>query len=581
MSIISIFALLGGLALFLYGMNSMSAGLEKMAGGKLEQILLKMTSNRFVALSVGLVITTVIQSSSALTVMLVGLVNSGIMQFGQTIGVLMGSNIGTTVTAWLLSLAGIESDNIFINMLKPTNLSAILATVGIVLIMLSKKEKKKNIGEIFIGFAILMFGMNMMSGAMEPLAESETFVSLMTAFRNPFLALLAGALITCIIQSSSASVGILQALSLTGGITYSMAIPIIMGQNIGTCITAILSSLGASKQAKKVAVVHLSFNIIGTLIFLIPFIILNATLDLAFADTAISPFMIAIIHSIFNIATTFLLLPFTKQLEKLANRIIPTAETVNSGPHLDDRLITIPSVAVGSAFENTVEMSSLASDALKRSLNLMPDFDEKVAEQIKDLEERIDKYEDRLGTYLVKIAGEDLSDADSHKVTMLLRAINDFERIGDHACNLVKAAREMNDKKLSFSDDANKELRLLSDALCEILDLTSSAFVSENSEVAAKVEPLEQVIDKLIYVIKNRHIDRLQKGNCTIELGFILNDLLTNYERVSDHCSNIAVAIIETAHGSFKTHEYLHAVKNEAGGSFEQDYKDFSSRYAL
>ncbi len=581
MSIFSIFTLFGGLAFFLYGMNVMSAGLEKMAGGKLEQILLKVTSNKLVALVVGLCVTMVIQSSSALTVMLVGLVNSGIMKFGQTIGVLMGSNIGTTITAWILSLAGIESDNVFINLLKPTNLSAALAAVGIVLISFCKNEKRKNMGEIFVGFGILMFGMDLMSGAMEPLAESEAFKNFMTAFTNPFLAVAAGALITCVIQSSSASVGILQALSLTGGITYGMAIPIIMGQNIGTCITAVLSSLSATKEAKKVAVVHLSFNILGTVIWLIPFVIISGIFDFALLDSTISPVAIAVFHTIFNVSTTFILLPFTKQLEKLANKIIHSEPVVKKYPKLDDRLLTVPSVAVGTAFDYTVEMSKLSINSFRDAISLFDGYEQSKEDAIKATEDIIDKYEDKLGTFMVKLAHEQLNVADSRQISKMLHTINDFERLGDHACNLVKVSREMHDKKVSFSSEAQKELDVLTSAIKEILNLTEQAFETSDSAVAAKVEPLEQVIDKLISDIKNRHIDRLQKGECTIELGFMLNDLITNYERVSDHCSNIAVAIIETEHGSFKTHEYLKKFKNEEDGSFEHTFDEYSKLFAL
>lgn len=581
MSIFSIFTLFGGLAFFLYGMNAMSAGLEKMAGGKLEQILLKVTSNKFVALAVGLGVTMVIQSSSALTVMLVGLVNSGIMQFTQTIGVLMGSNIGTTITAWILSLSGIESESVFINLFKPTNLSAVLSAVGIVFISFSKKEKLKNMGEIFVGFGILMFGMDLMSGAMEPLAESETFKGFMTAFKNPFIAVAVGTLITCVIQSSSASVGILQALSLTGGITYGMALPIIMGQNIGACSSAVISGLSATKEAKKVAVVHVAFNIIGTLIWLIPFVIISGLFDLPLLEKSISPVAIAIFHSVFNISTTVILLPFSKQLEKFANKVIHSEPVVKKYPKLDDRLLTVPSVAVGTAFDYTVEMSKLSINSLRNAISLFDGYEQSKEDDIKSTEEIIDKYEDKLGTFMVKLAHEQLNVADSRQISKMLHTINDFERLGDHACNLVKVSREMHDKKVYFSDEAQKELDVLTAALKEILNLTEQAFETSDSAVAARVEPLEQVIDKLISDIKNRHIDRLQKGECTIELGFMLNDLVTNYERVSDHCSNIAVAIIETEHGSFKTHEYLKKFKNEEDGSFEHTFDEYKKLFTL
>ena len=578
MDIFSVFTLFGGLAFFLYGMNVMSSGLERMAGGKLESTLLKMTSNKFLALLFGAGITAVIQSSSAMTVMLVGLVNSGIMQFGQTISVLMGSNIGTTITAWILSLAGIDGDTWYISILKPSNFAAAFAFIGILLQMVSKSDKKKTLGGVFIGFAVLMFGMDLMSGAMKPLGENETFRSILTAFKNPILAVLFGAAFTGIIQSSSASVGILQALSIASPITYGIAIPIIMGQNIGTCITALIASIGVSKNAKKVAVVHLSFNIIGTLIILIPLLIINALVDIPFWNDRTNPFMIAICHSIFNVVTTFILLPFTKFLENFANRVIKSEETVDDGPKLDDRLLTVPGVAVGTAHDATVEMSHIAIDSFERAIALMDGYNAVAADEIKALEEKVDRYEDRLGTYMVKLAQAKLSETDSRRISKLLHTINDFERISDHACNLVLVAEEINEKNIRFSPEATEEIGTLTQALKEILSLTRNAFDGDVT-AAAKVEPLEQVIDKIIAHIKNNHIDRLQQGNCTIELGFVLHDLLTNYERVSDHCSNIAVAIIETEHGSFDTHEYLNAVKSAAEGDFRDAYEEYKSRY--
>ncbi|MBR3593371.1 MAG: Na/Pi cotransporter family protein [Clostridia bacterium] len=580
MSIFSVITLLGGLAFFLYGMNVMSSGLEKVAGGKLEHTLRKMTGNRFLGLVLGAGITIAIQSSSALTVMLVGLVNSGLMEFGQTIGVIMGSNIGTTFTAWILSLAGLESNNVWLNLLKPVNFSMIFALVGILLSSVAKSDRKKSIGNIMIGFAVLMCGMTLMGDAMEPLADMPEFVSLLTAFKNPVVCVLVGAAFTGIIQSSAASVGILQSLALTGGITYGMAIPIIMGQNIGTCVTAVISSIGVSRNAKKVAVVHLSFNIIGTLLFLIPFLLIEEFIGFSFTDKPISPFMVAIVHSIFNVVTTFLLLPFTKLLEKLANKIIKTEPEKDDGIKFDDRLITMPSLAIASAYEGATAMCGAAADAFRRSTELLSNYTAEGADEVNALEDIIDIYEDRIGTYMVKISREAISVEDSHQVTKILHTINDFERLGDHACNLVKVGREISEKKIVFSPEAQAELKVLREALFEIVDITTEAFCKNDLALAARVEPLEQVIDKLISKTKNNHIARLRQGNCTIELGFVLSDLITNYERVSDHCSNIAVAIIETEHDSFSTHEYLKNYKN-SDEYFEACYKEYKAKFTI
>lgn len=579
MDIFSVFTLLGGLAFFLYGMNVMSSGLEIMAGGKLEKTLLKMTSNKYMGMLFGAGITVVIQSSSALTVMLVGLVNSGIMNFGRAISVIMGSNVGTTLTAWILSLAGIDGGAWYIDMLKPANFAAVFAFVGILFYTMSKNEKKKCLGSIFIGFAVLMFGMTFMSKAMEPLAASEGFKSVLTAFSNPLIAVVIGAVFTGIIQSSAASVGILQALSITSTITYGTAIPIIMGQNIGTCVTVLLASIGVSKNAKKVSVVHLAFNIIGTLVILIPLLIVNAIFTIPFWDERISPFMIAVCHSIFNLATTVLLIPFTKQLEALANRIIKTDDVVDDAPMLDERLITVPTIAVASANEAMIDMANISVNSIEKAISLISKYDDAVAAEIKELEERVDKYEDRLGTYMVKLARSELSEADSRRISKMLHTMNDFERISDHACNLVSVAQEINEKNMHFSDEATEEIATLTEALREILRLTLAAFDGSDPSATEKVEPLEQIIDKIIARVKRNHINRLQSGICTIEHGFVLRDLLTNYERVSDHCSNIAVAIIETEHGSFQTHEYLQAVKSGETGDFRSSYDEYKRRF--
>ncbi len=582
MDIFSVITLLGGLAFFLYGMNVMSGGLEKMAKGKLERTLKKVTSNKFLAMGFGAAITIAIQSSSALTVMLVGLVNSGILEFGQTICILMGSNIGTTLTAWILSLAGIDSDVFWLKIIKPENFSPVFALVGIIM-MIGKKQKTKNTGNILIGFSVLMYGMTLMSDSMAPLADMPEFTHILTAFSNPVLAVLVGAVFTGIIQSSAASVGILQALSMTGGVTYGMALPIIMGQNIGTCVTALISSIGVSKNAKKVAAVHLSFNIIGTLLCLIPFCILDAVFDFSFTHMAINPFMIAVCHSIFNVVTTAVLMPFTKQLEKLANFIVRDKKGKGGkGTLLDERLIsTVPSFAVANAFDVDCEMCELSRKAFSDAMGLLDNYNEKTADAVTEMEGKLDIYEDQLGTYMVKLSKRGASDSDSKRIAKILHTINDFERIGDHAENLVGVAREMHDKGIVFSHEAKAEIEKLSAALHEILDMTAKAFKTSDVQLASSVEPLEQVIDKLISEIKNRHIERLQKGNCTIELGFVLTDLLTNYERVSDHCSNVAVAVLESKHGTFETHEYLNNIRSDGTGSFGRLYEEYSERYSI
>ncbi len=582
MDIFSVISLLGGLAFFLYGMKVMSDGLEKSSNGKLNKNLKKVIKNRFIAIMFGAGITIAVQSSSAVTVMLVGLVNSGILEFGQTIGILMGSNIGTTLTAWILSLAGINSDNIWLNLLKPSNFSPLFALIGIIMLMAGKKQKTQSVGNVLIGFSVLMFGMNAMSESMEPLGEMPEFASILTAFENPLLSVAVGAIFTGIIQSSAASVAILQALSLTGGITYGIAIPIIMGQNIGTCVTALISSIGVSRNAKKVAVVHLSFNIFGTLICLIPFYLFNSFLKWEFVNTEISPFMIAVIHSIFNIVTTAVLLPFSKQLERLANKIIPDKEKKNESEVIfDDRLLTVPSIAVKKSFDVAADMCILSKTAFLKSINLITEFDEKEADEIMSIEKKLDRLEDQLGTYMMKISKISVSDEDSKSVAKTLHTIDDFERIGDHAVSLMNVAKELHEKNIIFSKEANAEIENVNKAVLEILNITAKAFITNDLTPAKSVEPLEQVIDKLILQIKRNHIARLQGGNCTIELGFLLSDLLTSCKRVSDHCSNIAVAVIEAHHGSFDTHKYLDNIKNQNNDDFDNQYKAFSQKFSL
>ena len=582
MDVFSIITLFGGLAFFLYGMKVMSDGLEKSSGGSLNKNLKKVTQNRFIAMLFGAGMTIAVQSSSAVTVMLVGLVNSGILEFGQTIGVLMGSNIGTTLTAWILSLAGIDSDIVWVNLLKPSNFSPILAFIGILMIMVGKKEKRKDIGSVLVGFSVLMFGMNLMSGAMEPLGEMPEFASILTAFKNPLLSVAVGAVFTGVIQSSAASVAILQALSMTGGITYGIAIPIIMGQNIGTCVTAVISSIGVSRNAKKVAVVHFSFNVLGTLICLIPFCIGNMIFRWAFVETAITPFMIAIVHTIFNVVTTAILLPFSKQLEKLANKVIPDKEEKHAlDVILDERLLAVPTVAVEKSLDVVRDMCVLSENAFEKAMGLLGKYDGKTADEILEAENEIDRFEDKLGTYMMRLSKIGVSESDSRSIAKILHTIDDFERIGDHAVNLLGVAKEMHEKEIVFSDEANAEIAVLTSAIAEIMKITSEAFRTGNVDFAKRVEPLEQVIDDLIMSVKRNHITRLRGGNCTIQLGFVLSDLLTNYERVSDHCSNIAVAVIESGHGTFEAHEYLETVKDEHNKEFEDLYKEYGNIYKI
>lgn len=586
MDIFSIFTLCGGLAFFLYGMQVMSGGLENVAGGKLEKLLREMTSNPVKSLALGAGITIAIQSSSALTVMLVGLVNSGIMDLGQTIGVIMGSNIGTTLTAWILSLAGIESSNFFLRLLKPESFSPIFALVGICMMMISKSNKKRSVGAIFVGFAILMFGMQLMTNSMSPLADSPEFASVLTAFSNPILGVIVGALFTGIIQSSAASVGILQALSLTGSITCGMAVPIIMGQNIGTCVTAILSSVGVSTNAKRVAVIHISFNILGVVIFLPIFYGLNYLLHLGLTDRIINPVGIALAHTIFNVATTVALLPFGKYLEKIAHKAIKDKKgdenkDDKTAVFIDERILLSPSFAVSECTHHAVAMADLAEDILFDSINMMQSYSATKAQDIFTAEEKLDNYEDKLGTFLVKLSGTELSERDANEVSKLLHSLSDFERIGDHALSITYVAKEMHEKNMHFSSEAVNELNVLQNALHEIIQLTREAFETGDMPSATKVEPLEQVIDGMVLEIKNRHIRRLQEGVCTIELGFKLSDLLNCYQRVSDHCSNIAACVIQLKSSQLDMHNYLNAIKTGEDAAFTREFSKYQEKYAL
>ena len=575
----------GGLAFFLYGMHIMSSGLEKMAGGKLEQALKKMTSNPFKSLALGAGITIALQSSSALTVMLVGLVNCGVMQIGQTIGVIMGSNIGTTFTAWLLSLMEVGTDNLIVAMLNPKYFSLVLALIGAFMILSGKSVRKKDIGNIMVGFAVLMYGMKMMGDAVSPLADMPEFQNLLVAFNNPIFGVFIGALVTGIIQSSAASVGILQTLaSQTGQISYSMAIPIIMGQNIGTCVTALISSIGVSRNAKKVAIVHISFNLIGTAICLSLYLLADSIFQFTFSDLPVDSAGIALVHTVFNVTTTVILLPFMKLLEKIANLFLPNKdeepEKKSFDGIIDERLLATPSVAVSECEAASVRMALLAKDTLMMSLDLLTNYSDKKKEEILKNEDVLDNYEDQIGTTLVQVASKALSEHNSQICSRVLRVINDFERLGDHAVNLVDVAEEIHEKKIKFTPEAQKEISVLTGAIREILENTFSIYENPDEAAAANIEPLEQVIDNLTRDIKANHVQRLQKGMCTIETGFVLTDLLNNYERVSDHCSNVAVLMIETAHNAFDTHKYLNQVKF-GNKNFIDNFEKFSEKYSI
>ena len=586
MDFFSILTMLGGLALFLYGMNAMGDGLAKVSGGKLERILEKLTSSPIKAVLLGCGVTAVIQSSSATTVMVVGFVNSGIMKLEQAVGVIMGANIGTTVTSWMLSLTGIESDNFFMQLLKPTSFSPILALIGVILIMFVKSEKKHDIGAIMLGFAILMFGMEMMSGAVEPLADVPEFTNILTMFSNPILGLIAGTVLTAVIQSSSASVGILQALCATGSVSFATALPIIMGQNIGTCVTAMISSFGAKKNAKRAALVHLYFNIIGTLVFMIAFYSINAVVHFSFLGHSANAAGIAVIHSVFNIVATVLLLPFRKGLVKLACLTMPDSEedlalAAKDENVLDVRFLEKPAFAVQQAKHAAVDMAEVSRRAVFTAMDLLTDFNEEKADQVERYEQKVDHYEDEIGTYLMQISGGQISREDSQTVAMLLHSIGDFERISDHAMNLCEVARQMQKKEGKFSKKAVEELKIYTDAVREIIAMSYQAFEEEDLKKAEMVEPLEEVIDHIDKEEKKRHMKRLRKEKCTIELGFCLSDIAMNLERIADHCSNIAVYMIQINEDVLDTHEYLDQVKQEDNEDFDVMYNQYRKKYAL
>ena len=584
MDLFSILTLIGGLALFLYGMNTMGGGLKKLSGGKLESILGNLTSTRLRGFFLGFAVTAIIQSSSATTVMLVGFVNAGIMTLGQTIGIILGANIGTTVTAWLLSLTEISGGASFVlKLCKPSSFTPILAVIGVIMTMTAKKDKKKDIGTILIGFAVLMFGMETMSGAMDGLGESQAFKNLLVMFKNPFLGILSGTLLTAIIQSSSASVGILQALSMASFIPISTALPIILGQNIGTTITPILSSISGNTDSKRVALACLYIKIIGVIVITVAFYALDAAMNFAFMDLKSSPVNIALIHTAFNILSTIILMPFCKLIEKLT--IISVKEKKNETQDvfssLDDRFLSVPSFAVETCRQLVSDMATRSKKSLFDSIQLLENYDEDMAKQIVESETEIDHYEDKTSSYLLKVSERTLSQKDSREVSQLLHVIGDIERISDHSVNILEAAQEIRDKGITFSEEAQKELRVISNAVREILSLSVEALVHEDINLAKKVEPLEQIIDKLKYKIKNNHVERLRQGNCTIELGFVLSDLINNFERVADHCSNIAVCLIEIDNNSFETHEYLSNVKETGANEFFEYYDMYKQRYSL
>ena len=589
MDFFGVLSMLGGLALFLYGMHALGDGLEQLSGGKLETILEKLTSKPIFAVLLGAGVTAAIQSSSATTVMVVGFVNSGIMKLHQAIYIIMGANIGTTITSWILSLTGIEGDNFFMTLLKPSSFSPIFALIGIILIMFVKSGKKAVIGNILIGFAILMTGMDTMSGAVKPLADVPEFTNILTMFKNPILGMLAGALLTAIIQSSSASVGILQALCATGALSFSAAIPIIMGQNIGTCVTAMISSVGTGKNARRTALVHLYFNIIGTVLFMILFYAADFIVGFPFMDGSASEVGIAVVHSAFNIFATVILFPFAGLLEKLAcltvkdnpENSVKKTQMEKDFRALDTRFLDVPGLAIAHSKNVAGHMSDLAKECLFKAMDLVKNYNEDVAMEVCDLEDKVDKYEDELGTYLVKLSGKNLNESDSRMLSELLHCIGNFERISDHAINIQEAAKEMYEKEMSFSEKARAELDIYESAVRDIVNLAFGVFENDDEKMATTVEPLEEAIDTINMELKNRHIRRLREGKCTIELGFVFSDILTSYERISDHCSNIAVSLIQIHQDNYETHEYLDSMKHKEESHFKEKYEACMKHYML
>ena len=591
MDIFVVLSLIGGLALFLYGMHVMGDGLTNLSGGKLEQVLAKLTSNRFKAVLLGLGVTAVIQSSSATTVMVVGFVNSGIMKLTQAVGVIMGANIGTTITAWILSLTGIQSDNVLVRMFKPSSFSPILAAIGMILLFSAKSDKKKQLGNILLGFSVLMFGMEMMSDAVSPLKDVPGFTSILTMFSNPVLGVIAGAALTAVIQSSSASIGILQALCATGSVSYSTAIPVIMGQNIGTCITAILSSIGASKNAKRASSIHLYFNLIGTVLFISLFYSINFLSPFAFLDDSANQMGIAVIHTTFNVFTTLVLFPFSSYLVKLSEFTIKdgnkegseekTSDMPEALKALDTRFLELPGFAVTQCKKAVIEMAQITNQALDKAIGLLWNYDKKIYKEVEDKEKLVDQYEDIVGSYLVKLSTKHLMNEDSKCLSFLLHSINDLERISDHAVSIAKSAKEITEKGEDFSSKALGELEVLSQAVMQICNNTVEILEKEDNEIAQSIQPLNEVIELLQVEIKERHIKRLRKGKCTIKKGFILTDIITSFQRVAAHCSNIALSMIQINQESLETHGYAASIPKGEGSTYNKEFIKFKNKYVL
>jgi len=588
MDFFDLLTMIGGLALFLYGMHLLSEGLEKLSGGRLERILEKLTNNRIKAVLLGAGVTAVIQSSSATTVMVVGFVNSGIMKLSQAIGIIMGANVGTTITSWLLSLTGIESDNFFLQLVKPTSFSPILAVIGVIFIMFTKNGKKRDLGSILVGFAILMTGMDTMSSAMKPLSEVSWFTGLFTMFTNPVLGLLVGALITAVIQSSSASVGILQALCASGSINYAAAVPIILGQNIGTCATAMMSGVGASKNARRASIVHLLFNVIGTVIFMVVFYTLNAVIHFTFLQEAADSAGIALVHTGFNVLATLILLPFADFLEKLSLVIIkPDEEEERQAretklfSRMDERFLSTPSFALEQAYSYVLKMAEITKESLNKATDNLFEYDKNTTGKVEQMENLVDRYDDEISGYLVKLSSRNLSEPDSRKLNMLLHSVGDLERISDHAMNLADCAKEMNRKEQKFSDRATEELKVFSQAVRDIVSISVDVFASEDEEAAKSIEPFEEAIDTLQKEMKKRHMKRLRKGKCTAEMGFVLSDITNNFERIADHCSNLAIHIMQLNEDDTHAHEYVDHIEKGEGTEFDRALQEHLRRYEL
>ena len=586
MDFFDLLTMVGGLALFLYGMHLLSEGLEKLSGGRLERVLENLTNNRIKAVLLGAGVTAVIQSSSATTVMVVGFVNSGIMKLSQAIGIIMGANVGTTITSWLLSLTGIESDNFLLQLVKPTSFSPVLAVIGVIFIL--KNGKKRDLGSILVGFAILMTGMDTMSSAMKPLSQVPWFTGLFTMFTNPLLGLLVGALLTAVIQSSSASVGILQALCATGSISYAAAVPIILGQNIGTCVTAMMSGVGASKNARRASIVHLLFNVIGTAIFLTVFYVLHAFTDFEFMQNAADSTGIALVHTGFNVAATLILFPFADYLEKLSFILIrPDEEEERQAREnelfakMDERFLGTPSFALEQAFSYTLKMAEITKESLNKATYNLFAYDKKTAAEVEQMESLVDRYDDEISGYLVKLSSRNLSEQDSRRLNMLQHSVGDLERIGDHAMNLVDCAKSMNKKEQSFSDKATEELQVFSQAVRDIVSASVSVFASEDEQAARLIEPFEEAIDILQKDMKKRHMKRLRKGKCTAEMGFVLSDITNNFERIADHCSNLAINIMQLREDDTHAHEYVDSIEKGEGTEFDRTLQEHLRRYEL